>query len=254
MPSPIIAMETNVAIAEEVLTTKTFTKIRTKQTITINNTGNVKRKPQIKITANGNVTSLVIENQNSGSTITYTTALAQGDILEIKNDISYKNTVADYVAVFNAPFYIEENDENVISFTFSGGSNIDVEVSWEYPSSNAAVMAYVQNLRISEARTYQRKQSLYSTYKNGAVLKDVDFVISIGKMWSDSVIFNGSPEKSYRLVIYTDDDATGIEQQAYVFCNCRFTSKEISSEGASIVTENIDGFADKMFKLPYSQI
>lgn len=104
MLSPIIAMETNIAIAEEVLTTKTFTGITTGQTITIDNTGNVKRKPQIKITANGNVTSLVIKNQNSGSTITYTATLAQGDVLEIKNDISYKNAVANYVAVFNAPF------------------------------------------------------------------------------------------------------------------------------------------------------
>ncbi|MDP4224818.1 MAG: hypothetical protein Q8910_00410 [Bacteroidota bacterium] len=252
MALPIASAEMDVIIERESEITRSFTHKATTNTILLDNYGNVRKTPKIKVVAEGSISSLTITNTTFNCSIQINTSLVAGDTILIDDYRAFKNNV-EIDVVFSAPFYIEENCINNIQFTIVGGSTINIDFTWKQPSGNVYKQMYVRRFSLNENKTFQRRAGgIIRPYKRGSVYQDSDYQFSLEKDWYFDDIFDDQDDTTYRIFYQTDETNadTGTLLQTYCLCGCRFESHQLNQQDGQIISESFSGFADRRFKIP----
>lgn len=252
MALPISAFEMDVVIEREQELTHSFLHQATTDTITLDNYGNMRKTPKIDIVAEGNISSLTITNTTVGCSITINESLTTNDRITIDDYRAFKNNV-EIDAIFNAPFYIEENCINNVQFAITGDSTINVDFTWKQPSGNVYKQMFVRRFSLNENKTFQRRAgSTIRPYRRGSEFKDIDYQFSLEKDWYYDDIFDDVDDTTYR-IFYQTDEVTADEdtlRQTYCLCGCRFESHRLNHQDNQIISESYSGFADRRFKIP----
>jgi hypothetical protein len=253
MSLPISYAEMDVIVEKEVDTTITFTNNVNEGAVTLDNNGNTRQTPKIEITANGAITDLTITNTTLSCSIQIGTDLVADDIILIDDYIVYKNGV-EIDAIFNAPFELKENSDNVIEFTIVGGSSIDADFTWKQPSGVQSVQLYTQRFSLTETKTFQRKPGNFkSPYNRGSKFKSGDYQYSLERFWYNGDFFDNSNETTYRITYQTDDDIaeSDLTRKTYCLCGCAIESHQVSQQDNQVISETISGSADRRFEISY---
>lgn len=249
---PIHASEMDIVIEREQNITKTFTHQANTNTIILDNYGNVRQVPRINIVCEGSITALTITNTTLNCSILIENTLIAGDTLLIEDHIVYKNGV-EIDAIFNAPFYIEENCINNVQFAITGDSTINVDFTWKQPSGNVYKQMFVRRFSLNENKTFQRRAGgTIRPYRRGSEFKDIDYQFSLEKDWYYDDIFDDVDDTTYR-IFYQTDEVTADEdtlRQTYCLCGCRFESHRLNHQDNQVISESYSGFADRRFKIP----
>lgn len=242
---PILNLETSLFLEEEIDYIQSSASLSNGSTITLDNSGNMKKHPIINITLNEEFTAgLTVTNQTTGISVVIadpTISYAVDTIFTIYSDSVFIGNT-EISAIFSAPFVIAENIINTLIFTLPEGNTVDVSIQWTRPNGSQIEELYVQNFSLNQVDTITKFQvNKLNKHTYGYYTTDTTYNFTIDKLFYDNYHFKIDSSKSYRLSWKTDTDVSDIEHMTKYLCGVKFSSIGISHGEAELIKEGLQG-------------
>jgi len=172
-------------------------------------------------------------------------SLGAGKTISIESGATYMDE-KDIDAEYNGLMILDENTKNVFKIITDPETSVDVNVKYIAPNDKTVTQHFVQDFHFNKT---QRVTEIFSAFGEDPDLieENTTYFFNMGKLWSNSYLFNLNEKASYRISFETQEEVENIEQQKVCLCGCVFEDFERDSRENSLITENVRGRARKMF-------
>lgn len=250
MPQAISFLETSAIIEKELDYTQLNNGVTYNQQIVYDNRYNLESEPSIIVSSpDATILYLRVSNLTTGSYVIID-AMLIGDITLTKYWTHYNNGT-ELDATYNAPFFLRENAENVIQFSFiPNDATLNLKVTWKKACDQGKTLAYLDGFTIQETNNYKQINKVMFNTSPDNILDTVEYKFSINRLWYETYFLDDDKKTTYRITYKTDDGISeAITKQVWYLCGCVFDNLEISGSGSDLNKENISGIAEKKFRV-----